>query len=85
MLECVSPAWYKHAVHKVTIAAGHNLEVRCSACKQFVAVESNPGRNPKTLAFNHPRQSIKTKCPSCQTELTWEPGEAKHVLAGLTK
>ena len=72
-------------MHKVTVAPGHNLEIRCTACKQFVAVESNATKNPKNLAFNHPRQAIKTKCPSCQAELTWEPQEAKHVLAGLTK
>jgi endogenous inhibitor of DNA gyrase (YacG/DUF329 family) len=60
------------------------LTVRCTACKAQVQVKENKAPAPFKMAFNHPKQEIKQKCPKCGGEMVWLPEEAVIVDAIAT-
>jgi endogenous inhibitor of DNA gyrase (YacG/DUF329 family) len=63
-------------VFTINLPAKKTLTVRCAACKQQVAVKENKTPAAFTMAFNHPKQQIKEKCPKCGGEMVWFPEEA---------
>lgn len=60
----------------INLPAKKSLIVRCTSCKQQVAVKQNKTPSPFQMAFNHPKQEIKEKCPKCGGEMVWLPEEA---------
>jgi endogenous inhibitor of DNA gyrase (YacG/DUF329 family) len=68
-------------VFTINLPAKKSLTVRCTSCKQQVAVKENKTPAPFQMAFNHPRQEIKGACPRCGGEMVWFPEEALIVDA----
>ena len=60
----------------ISLPAKKALTVRCTACKQQVAIKENKTPAPFKMSFNHPKQEIKQPCPSCGGEMVWLPEEA---------
>lgn len=60
----------------INLPAKKSLTVRCTACKNQVAIKENKAPAPFKMAFNHPKQEIKDKCPKCGAEMVWLPEEA---------
>ena len=60
----------------IALPAGKALTVRCMACKQQVQIKKNKAPAEFKMAFNHPKQEIKDKCPACGAEMVWLPEEA---------